>query len=1168
MNAVTICRTCRAQNPAGSKFCNRCGAALPPATKLICPNCQTPNPATLFYCDNCGTRLLTDEQPAAASDPSAPAGRTGGERKPFSLPSRPPGQTANLEVDGEIPDWLKTGETDAAADVSYDEESVTLAQVSGSYSPADDLPDWLVGEGETDAVLGKAEKTTDELFEQRQAGADEEIPDWLRGTEWSPEAAAEMPAAEVEGAGETLAGWLDDLADLDEVTPAAAVEPPAGEEMPDWLAGATAEAAEPADVLPDWLREAAPAVEEAEASPAGEETPDWLAGATAEAAEPADVLPDWLREAAPAVEVAEEPPAMAEEPPPGEEIPDWLVEAVAERDAELADEVEVLPDWLQDYAAEVVDAAPAGVETPDWLEDETALAAWVDDSTFADMVAATDEPVADDLSKMAGTIERTGEDAAPDWLTVLDMPEPPVAAAQPAAPMTIDSAPEAEAGIPAWLMGAAETDAPAPAGEEPVDWLTALAEEPDELPSWLIGPDLDDEAPAGKDVPAPPPAPKAEPPAVVPDWLGDAAEPPPAAGMVEVGALPDWLADLEDEADQAELPQSLDDALPDWLANLSKPGTGPLPWREPVAEESSLTPAGVPADEPDSAADDFSSWLAGLGVASAVSSEEAAARLEPEEELPLPDNLPDWLQQPLGDLGEEGMPGLLAADMPEDEFLALDTFGGVMDAGVSQEDLPDWFDDVLQGQEDLPVGKTGPLPVTGELVGIPKQLAGDDLPGWLQDNPLEIAGLAGEPAPEEVPDWLQASGVEAFENVLALDDDEEMALASSGEWASLLEDLPEYAPTAAGLSQAEIPEWLETLRPRDVAEADAPELMAEAETAGPLAGVRGVVGIQKVIATPHVVDRPAGGFVVTPEQRQQVALLRQLTHEERKPPTSLTRPGMYNLAAPLQMLLAFLLLAVVLIGLLAPSFVETILPVAPGATQAREAINAAAGRPILVAFEYTPAFAGELSTQASFLLSEMANNGSPVMIVSQSAAGMTLGEQLAGQVEDLTSSSLGYLPGEAMGLRQLGGCLQSGAELCRNLYGQALAPEARQTLADVALVLVLTNERENLVNWLEQVGAGTDLPLVAGVTQSLAPVAAPYLASGQLAGLIDGLPAAAVYEQVAAADAGRLATEAGPATARLWAFTLAQWLVVGVLLISAVYWLVTGFVQPQGRKRP
>lgn len=109
-----------------------------------------------------------------------------------------------------------------------------------------------------------------------------------------------------------------------------------------------------------------------------------------------------------------------------------------------------------------------------------------------------------------------------------------------------------------------------------------------------------------------------------------------------------------------------------------------------------------------------------------------------------------------------------------------------------------------------------------------------------------------------MPDWLQASGVEAFENVLALDDDEEMALASSGEWASLLEDLPEYAPTAAGLSQAEIPEWLETLRPRDVAEADAPELMAEAETAGPLAGVRGVVGIQKVIATPHVVDRPAG----------------------------------------------------------------------------------------------------------------------------------------------------------------------------------------------------------------------------------------------------------------------------------------------------------------------
>jgi class 3 adenylate cyclase/tetratricopeptide (TPR) repeat protein len=59
------CSNCKAENPAGKKFCGDCGAAL----ANLCPKCGADNPADKRFCGECGTAL-------GAPAPAAPAKRS------------------------------------------------------------------------------------------------------------------------------------------------------------------------------------------------------------------------------------------------------------------------------------------------------------------------------------------------------------------------------------------------------------------------------------------------------------------------------------------------------------------------------------------------------------------------------------------------------------------------------------------------------------------------------------------------------------------------------------------------------------------------------------------------------------------------------------------------------------------------------------------------------------------------------------------------------------------------------------------------------------------------------------------------------------------------------------------------------------------------------------
>jgi len=72
------CAKCQFENPAGMKFCGRCGTKLPP----VCSHCSTENPPGFKFCGECGSPLDVSVAEPSASPP----------RDPAQLPRRPPVQ--------------------------------------------------------------------------------------------------------------------------------------------------------------------------------------------------------------------------------------------------------------------------------------------------------------------------------------------------------------------------------------------------------------------------------------------------------------------------------------------------------------------------------------------------------------------------------------------------------------------------------------------------------------------------------------------------------------------------------------------------------------------------------------------------------------------------------------------------------------------------------------------------------------------------------------------------------------------------------------------------------------------------------------------------------------------------------------------------------------------
>ncbi|MCL4871646.1 MAG: zinc ribbon domain-containing protein [Anaerolineae bacterium] len=1115
MNGIT-CRNCNTINAAGSKFCNNCGTQLPPQTTQICGNCGTSNPQNRLYCDNCGNRLGTPAKPTTPEKPSGEPVAQPPSRHGFILPSRRPGDTGELNPD-DLPEWLKTGERPGAEPSPERQTRIT---------------DWLSELTELPEEQEPDRFTIDYGFLERPKWPGRERPAVEEGSTESPELNEEI---------------FQDLVD-DKVDAA-----PWSDELPK----------SKADLPPEdeWFTELPDLAPATDPAPATNRSEDWLADFSL--SEPSD--------------------------PQSESQADWLSQwdEPAEPDSAMA---AASSDWLSDLTITEEDAAAmawkpeGGTDVPPWLADlEPRPAAQSEERlNEAELFSLPDDGYEDEMTPFVGAgdeepfpqmLGQTADDELPDWLA--EFTDEGAAATDQPDWLPTDEADAIETIVSDWLTDDTEAETDATIS----DW---LADEPDEeaqatVSDWLAS-ETDEEAEA-----------------TVSDWLADEAVEDSEA------IVSDWLADGTNEAAEA--------VVSDWLSDEAEEEVGSIvsDWLSAWPDESKADET-VTADEIDTAfvheepdkthqADsqetfDLTGWLHELEADQGEDDAEAVAATHLVE-----DDMPDWLGDSSPSLGETGWDALFDESTPSSEadevipaefpdWLAelrtphTSYFTSPPDAPQPEPPpgdtgVPDWMSGVLepadepaaaptrwdQVEDDYPfpsdtAAARPPVTPTTTSANEPVELARAELPDWLQQslqegNVVSTTGpstlLPDLPLPQDdLPEWLAPPGDEDFDSAL------EAALSVRGselvggdlgsEWGDILGDLP-TTEDALLLERGEIPEWIQEMRPRELSGQEAEADQGMEEMSGPLMGMRKVIPIEPVIAKPKINVAAAAPYTISKEHQQQAALLHQLIHAEPKAVTQVG-PTVRSISFITRLSLALLLLLAVLLGLILPRFdvtVPLLLPAPlPGVTETQQTLLAVEGTTAIIAFEYTPALSGELDPQARLIIQQLQASGKQVVAVSQYAAGIGQAQSLG-----IPLANTQLIPGETIGLRTLAGCL-NGAAACP----ASAALPGGVSAQDVGLIVVLTAERDSLIGWLEQVGSQTNIPLVMGTTQGLAPLAQPYLLSGQMNGLLAGLPAAAAYEQ---AVSGR----SGPVTEQLQGQTVAQLLIVLLFIIGAAYYTLT-----------
>lgn len=170
----------------------------------------------------------------------------------------------------------------------------------------------------------------------------------------------------------------------------------------------------------------------------------------------------------------------------------------------------------------------------------------------------------------------------------------------------------------------------------------------------------------------------------------------------------------------------------------------------------------------------------------------------------------------------------------------------------------------------------------------------------------------------------------------------------------------------------------------------------------------------------------------------------------------------------------------------------------PGVDAAHAAIAALPPQAtVQILWAYDPAAAGELDLVAAPVVRHLLDKGATLQIVSLLPNGPATARRLLATVHD-----------ERRELRS--GAGEAPLEPPRFLPGGVMVlPSLGQQAANLAVVFAA--EAEDVQAWLEQVAPRNRVPVVAATGAGADPLLRPYLASGQLVGLVSGFDGAAAY---------------------------------------------------------
>jgi hypothetical protein len=598
-----------------------------------------------------------------------------------------------------------------------------------------------------------------------------------------------------------------------------------------------------------------------------------------------------------------------------------------------------------------------------------------------------------------------------------------------------------------------------------------------------------------------------------------------------------WLEMLQDpeDADQFE----------------PEPTTGPAPvkkketdWLEKIKR---LNKSADMVDEDSS----FPDWLSVSGKAAPEQPEQPQ---QPPPEPPEPsEEVPDWLQMDADD--EHLSEFLRRKDLTSEEYEPETTTTAPADdsdeADIqkpprreegtgSQKKFPSWAADELDPSQ----GEDQPIPKGLEfLAGIdPTKTAGRAVdPFQIEDELFE------DLFSEELPNWLTSASNEG--GIITEEDT---------------------------LAVGELPGWVEAMRPVVESE-DATGLSEDEEyieNYGPLAGIPSVLPAEAETALdPEKAVRKPLDLTATKTHQDYVSVLRKIiadeskTKEIKKPPTVQTQ-------RILRWLIAIILLVTTMGTVIFGGSFQTEIPTplqvqktGYGALH-REISYLGKGQPVLIAFDYQPAAAGELHITASTVVDHIMSQGAYLSFISTQPTGPALAEYflISTQSEheyrhNLEYINLGYLPGESAGLVSFLIAPKKIIPLAfdgSNAWGSPPLINVN-SINDFGMILVITDDPSTAKIWIEQVGVYmVDTPLVMVVSAQVEPLIQPYylsspqLLSGYVSGVVDSMN----YETIL--------KEPNLATISWLPFNVGIFITVGTIFISG---LANGFLALFSRHR-
>ncbi len=567
-----------------------------------------------------------------------------------------------------------------------------------------------------------------------------------------------------------------------------------------------------------------------------------------------------------------------------------------------------------------------------------------------------------------------------------------------------------------------------------------------------------------------------------PEWLSEERQPQED--------IPEWLERIRSrqKSEEPGQPPSGEAAeAEEFLAGLR---SGASPGEIPPVEPQTPDVTGRRLDEEVEIPD----WLEDFTRAEPEGESEGKSLEKPDwqkgEEFPAISEKPGeaFIQPSSGQLMEEASSSAPPEEVEELDWLAqLEKSAGLEEevsspAEGEAESKPEW----LEGLEEEAAPPSG-----GETKAVP---------------PFTLDEESAGPVGEEIPEWLKG--------------------------APPPEKPPEVSvpPEAEeGIAPAELPTWLEAMRPVEAAAPSAPvvdERDRMVESSGPLAGLRGILPAEPETALQKKAPTYSVKLQIPENQQSHAAILEELVKSEgvARP---VPRAPVISSQAILRIVIFIVLLASIAVPALGGEFGIALPELPAEIIQARNLVDAVpdSGN-VLMAVDYQPGFSGELDAASASLLDHLMIKGAYLTFVSTYTTGPAQAEHLLGAVnrqmghhyQDINQyANLGYIAGGAAGLRSF-------AESPRQIMpyaldGSTVWADGRlagiHALSDFNLVVVITESPETARNWIEQVKPGLgDTPLLMVVSAQLEPLVRPYYDGypQQVNGLVSGLSGGAAYE--------------------------------------------------------